>query len=586
MDQQLEFNAIKGVIRRRRKIFLLTYILISFTAVTYAVILPSSYRSEATIRIEAQQIPEEYVRSTITTYVEERIDTISRQVMSRKKLLDIINHLNLFSSFREKYSTTELLQKLRKNIQLETISSDFTSRLTGKHSEATIAFTISYESKFPEIAQKVTQKLASLYLEEDLRSRKKLASQTTEFLEEEMQGYKAQIILLGKNIGEFEKDHFGELPEYNATNFQNMTKLEYEVDQTELQIRSLQEKRIYLAGQLAVIDPFVSVIRTREETAVDPAGRLKQLRIELIRLKSVLSEKHPDIKQLKKEIKELEMQVGTSDDYQAKIYRLKEIDKELASVRRKLGSKHPDLIKLKKEKRLLSKELGRFPANSSYPAMDEEKPDNPTYTNLKIQIASVDMQIDNLTLEKKIMLEELEGYREKLRNAPVVANEYNELTRDYESAQGKYNEILNKLMEAKIAEGMEEKKRGEQFKIIDPAYLPEKPYKPNRIAIVLLGIVLAFGASTGLAAAKEFMDHSVKSADELHNLTGVPVFSVISYVESDNEKRTRRLRRGMWVLVTMAGISGVLVVVSTFFVSLDSLWPKIQHKIDMIRLSF
>jgi len=432
----------------------------------------------------------------------------------------------------------------------------------------------------------VTQKLASLYLEEDLRSRKKLASQTTQFLKEELQGYKAQILLLENNIGEFEKDHFGELPEYNAINFQNMTKLEYEIEQTEMQIRSLQEKRIYLEGQLASIDPYVPEIIARGETSVDHAMRLKLPRFEIVKIKTLLSAKPPDIKQLKREIKALEMQVGSSDDYQAKIYRLKEIDKELASVRRKLGSKHPDLIKLKKEKLLLSKELDRLPANSIYPALDDEKPDNPAYINLKVQIASADMQIDNLTFEKKIMLEELEGYRKKMRNAPVVEKEYNELTRDYKSAEGKYNEILNKLMEAKISEGMEEKKRGERFTITEPAYLPEKPYKPNRVAIILLGFVLAFGASTGLAAIKEFLDNSVKSADELQNLTGVPVFSVISYVESDNEKRTRRLRRGMWVLVTMAGISGVLVVVSTFFVSLDSLWPKIQHKIDMIRLSF
>ena len=165
MDQQLDSNAIKGVIRRRKKIFLITSILISFSAVALAVILPPSYRSEATIRIEAQQIPEEYVRSTITTFVEERIETISRQVMSRKKLLDIINNFNLFSGIREKYTTTELIRKLSEKIELETISSDFTNKRTGRPSTATIAFTNSYEDKSPEIAQKVTQKLRKLGFE-------------------------------------------------------------------------------------------------------------------------------------------------------------------------------------------------------------------------------------------------------------------------------------------------------------------------------------------------------------------------------------------------------------------------------------
>jgi len=586
VEQQLEFKAIKGVIRRRRKIFLIIFVGICLAAAILAVVLPPIYRSEATIRIEGQQIPEEYVRSTITGYVEERIEMITRQVMSRSKLLEIINQFDLFADIREKYTATELIGKMSKKIHLETISADIIDKRTGRPSAATVAFTLSYEGKNPEAVQKVTEKLTSLYLEEDRRSRKQLVSVTTAFLQEELQSQKAQVIILENKISEFKKDHFGELPEYNAINFQNWSKLEHELDQAAMRIQSLQERKIYLEGQLAGTDPYSPIMTAKGEIVMHPKKRLKHLKMKLISLQSILSEKHPDIRQLKREITDLEGQIGTSDNYEEKIRKLNSIDKQLASVKGRLGSKHPDLLKLKKMKKVLSKEIEELPAFSTYNDINDGTADNPAYINLRIQLASTDLEIKNLNLESNKIEEEIEYYLKKMKYGPIVEKEYNDLTRDYESARSKYNEIMNKLMEAKISEGMEETQRGERFTITDPAYLPEKPYKPNRIAIVLLGFVLAFGASTLFAAGKEYMDNSVKSADELHSLTGVPVFSVISYVESDHEKRTRRLTKGIYILATLAVIGGALMIVNTYLEPLDSLWPKIQHKIDMIRLSF
>lgn len=586
MDQQIEFSEVKGVIRRRRKIFLIIFLGICLSSAAIAVVLPPVYRSEATIRIEGQQIPEEYVRSTITSYVEERIEMITRQVMKRSKLLEIINQFDLFADIREKYTATELIKKMSKGIALETISADVINKRTGRPSAATIAFTLSYEGKNPETVKKVTEKLTSLYLEEDRRTRKKLASETTEFLQEELQSQKSQIVIFENKISEFKKNHFGELPEYNAINFQNMSKLKHELDQATMQIRSLQERRIYLKSQLAGTDPYSPVMMADGGMVMHPKKRLKHLKMKLISLQSILSQKHPDIKQLKREIADLEGKAGPTNNNAGKIRKLKDIDRQLANLEGRLGSKHPDLAKLKKLKKSLSKEIDALPALSNYNEISEGGPDNPAYINLRTQLASTDLEIKNFNLKSNRIREEIEGYQKRMKHGPIVEKEYNNLTRDYESARSKYNEIMNKLMEAKISEGMEETQRGERFTITDPAYLPEKPYKPNRIAIVLLGFCLAFGASTLFAAGNEYLDKSVKSADELHALTGVPVFSVISYVESDREKRNRRLTRGIWIICTLVVMGGALMVVNTFLEPLDSLWPKILNKINMIRLSF
>ena len=175
----------------------------------------------------------------------------------------------------------------------------------------------------------------------------------------------------------------------------------------------------------------------------------------------------------------------------------------------------------------------------------------------------------------------IEEYRRKVENAPVIEKAYNELTRDYENAKRKYDDLSTKRMEAKISQGMEESQRGERFTIIEPAQLPEKPYKPNRIAIVLIGIILALGTGTGVAAVREAMDTSIKTTDELFSLTGAPVLSVIPEMESDEERRARRIKRTLWILAGLGAAALALVIVHLFVMPLESVWFKIQKRMMM-----
>ena len=180
----------------------------------------------------------------------------------------------------------------------------------------------------------------------------------------------------------------------------------------------------------------------------------------------------------------------------------------------------------------------------------------------------------------------MEEYNKKIEAAPLVEKEYSELTRDYQSAKMKHNEIMNKLLTARISQGMEQTQRGERFTIAEPARLPQKPFKPNRIAIILLGFVLALGAGVGLAAVREAVDRSVKTADELNSITGVPVFSVISLMETDEERRARLIRRILLVATAIGVIVVALILVNQFVMPLDIIWPKVQRRLAMMELPF
>ena len=586
MDAQLEIQDLKGVIRRRKKSFFIPFLLIFLFAGGVAFMLPPVYRSESMILIEGQQIPEDYVKATITSYVEESLQVIKQQVMSRAKLLSIIEQLNLYSEMREKHTTEEMVDKMRKDIELKTISANVVDRRSGRPSAATIAFTLSYQGKEPSKAQKVANVLASFFLEEDVRRREDLASVTTDFLEQESEGLKKQIHVLENKISEFKKAHIGELPEFSNVNLQAIARLESEVARTIQRIGTLKEQMIYLKGQLVSVDPLNPIVTEQGKVTRNPKERLKALRLQLISLQSALSEKHPDIKKLKNEIKELEAQVGKSDDSVAKVRRLSELEGQLAALKGKLGPKHPDVIRLSREVIVLSKEVDELLTEKSKTEVSDEKPDNPAYINLMTRIAAMELEIESLLEERRKIEQRMGEYESRLERAPLVEKEYLELTRDYENAKRKHSEIVSKLLTARISQGMEQTQRGERFTIAEPAQLPEKPFKPNRIAIILLGFVLALGAGVGFAAVREAVDRSVKTADELNSITGVPVFSVISLMETDEERRSRLIRRILLIATAIGVIVAALILVNKFVMPLDVIWAKVQRRLAMMELPF
>jgi capsular polysaccharide biosynthesis protein len=197
------------------------------------------------------------------------------------------------------------------------------------------------------------------------------------------------------------------------------------------------------------------------------------------------------------------------------------------------------------------------------------------------QIVSADTEIRSL-LDRQLKLKsDMEQYQGKIEAAPSVEKEYNELTMDYANAKKKYDDMLNKSMEARVAMQLQESQYGERFLIAEPAFLPQKPSKPNRLAIILLGFVLAFGAGASIAAILEGLDHSVKTDNELGRIMGVPVLSTISLVETDDEKQTKRLKRLLWFAGTAGAIAVTLIIINSLIVPLDQLWESLRIRMKI-----
>lgn len=582
MSSQLEFSDIKSFFRRRRFSFFIVFFGIFLFSVFIAYTLPPIYQSQATILIEDQQIPTDIVRPTITGYVEERIKVVSQNVMLRDKLLEIIRKYNLFGEDGKRETKTALVRRFRKSIKIETISASVTNKRTGKAMDATVAFSISFEGRDRNKVKAVTNELAQLFLREDLKSREQRSTVTAEFFQEELENLKSQITEYERQISDFKTLNLGQLPENSRMNFEAIAGLKREKDRIEMQIDSLTERKIYLEGQLASLEPYRSITLDGKNVVLTPQERLRSLRMKLISMQTALSEKHPDIRKLKREIRELEESVGPAVDSSIDNDRLTELRIRLADMEGRLGPKHPDVVKLEREIALLSKEIDRIrSARASSGGGPNRPPDNPAYITMKTQIRSAETQIEALRNDQGNIQASIADYETRLGMTPVVEKRYNEMTRDYENAKQRYNEMMDQYMNARVAQVMEDQQKGERFTLKDPAYLPEKPYKPNRPAIMILGFILAFGGGFGLAAAREFLDRTVKSPDELSSLTGIPVLSVVSLMETAEDRRRKYLKRLLWFLTGLGLCSIGMIVVNEYVMPLEKIVGKVHAQ--MIR---
>jgi uncharacterized protein involved in exopolysaccharide biosynthesis len=582
MEKEITKNQINQMIRRRKKTFITIFLLVFLTGLGIAIALHPIYKSEAMISFNDQEIPENYVQSTLNEYVEARIEKINQQVLSRPRLKKIVEDLNLFSEGNNQANISETVEEFRENINLEMIVSEMQSKPGGKNLSFTVAFNLSYEGRDPETVQRVTDKLANLYVEEDTKRKQRVVLATTDFLEVELERLKANIDLQEKKISEFKKKHLRELPSDINSNIQRVTRFERELEIADMQIRSLNEKKLFLESQLATVEPLSPIVIEGDKIATNPNQRLKELYIQLTKLKSIYSDKHPDIKKLKREIKELETQVQNSDVSVEKVKRMQLLENQLVSLESKLGSEHPDVKAIKKEIAVIDKEINNSMTETAKLKISKEKPDNPAYISLMTQLNAINLEIQATQEDKRNIINSIEKYQRIIQKAPNLEKELNSLTRNYEASKSKYQEILNELMAAQVSKEIEGKQQGQNFVIASPANLPTKPYKPNRLVIILVGFILAIGASFIFSAFQEAIDDSIRTAEQLKQITDVPVLTSLSYIASKREKRTKWLKRITWLLLITICIGLCLYFTDKYLIKLGHIWSIILERIKMI----
>lgn len=502
-----------AIVKRRKWPMLLTAAGIFIVAAIAAFTLPPVYRSSSTILIEDQEVPRDFVNTTVTSFADQRLQTINQRIMGTTRLLEIINKFGLYPELKNKWTTEEIIAKLRKDIKLNTISADVIDPRSGQPRPATIAFSLSYEGKNPLVVQRVANDLASLYLEENLTVRTRQSEGTTKFMEDEMKAVQQQLIEIDGQVAAYKQRNINALPELAQVNMQSLDAAEREITALTFQLRTLKERESNIESQLAT---------TSSDAASQDKARLSELRVRLGELKSRLTDEHPDVIKTRSELAELIKQLRTS------------------------GQDSTD-----------------------------SKPDNPAYIALASQLAGIKSEINSTRQQIDSNKKKMDGFRQRIAATPGVEEGYKNIMLQRNNLQLKHEDLSKKFMEAKVSSGLEKEQKGERFTLIDAAQLPEKPIKPNIPAILLIGLVFGIGCGGGLAAFIEQSDQTVRSPDTLARATSFPVLASIPEIITWQETIMIRTHRKKAALGFLGAVLISPVVFHFLVMDLDIFWAKL-----------
>ena len=582
MTQQVDIKSYLKVFQRRKWLFIVPMVLIFLVTVCVALALPSIYKSEATILVEAQEIPEQMVQSTVTGYIEERIQSINQVVLSRANLLQIVERYNLYTKMRQTSTTEEIIAKMRNDISMTPVHAEVSNPESGRTGMATIAFTLSYEGKVPKQVAQVTNTLVSLFLEENAEQREKKAQTTVDFLQDQITNLENQISILEQEIADFKDEHLLALPDLMNFNLQLMHRLESQIDQKKEQIRNLEDRLIYLKGQLATLEPVKYSVSLDGERSMTLEEELKMLKGRFMTLKADHSDHHPDVVRLNKQITALEQENEVKDELRQVRKDLVQNKAELSQLEKRYSDKHPDVIKTSKRVQSLEAKASDLEKKQNIFLSKDEDPDNPSYINLQTQVESTKMDIASLRQEVRELTAKHAKIQSRVEKTPKVEQQYNQLKRDYDNARAKYQETQARLMSAREAKDLEQDQISQKLTLIDPPAIPEQPFKPNRLALLLVGAVLALGFGVGTGSASEFLDNSLHTPQNLAAMTTCPVLTSIPYLQTIKEHKIRR-RRMLFVILAVFGLMvGALLAVHLFFRPLGVIWIQIQQKLQFM----
>lgn len=565
-------------LRRRKKQILSTMGVLFVVSLLVAFLLPPVYRSTATILIEEQEIPTELVRSTITSYADQRIQEISQRVMTRANLMQLVEKYNLYPSQRRRETSEEILERMRKDIKLDIISADVIDKRSGMKTMATIAFTLTFNGETPDGAQKVANELTSLYLNENLKNRQQKSAETSTFLTEEAEKLSQHIAETEKKLAIFKAKNMNRLPELAQLNMSLRDRTDSEAMDVGRQISMAEERKFYLEGQLAQINPGTFSVSASGERILNSEDRLKSLQSQYASMAGVYSPNHPDVVKMGREIEALKKETGSSGDTQEQMKRLTALRGELATMREKYSEDHPDAVKLKKSIASLEESIKKSTESSA--SARAKKPENPAYITLQAQLESTVSELKSLNTKREELKAKMASYEAMLQQTPQVEREYLDLSRDHENSARRYQEIKAKEMEAQVAQELEKGSKGERFSLIDPPQLPEKPASPNRPAIVLLGLILSIGGGVGYAGILESMDASVRGSKALIGLVQAPLLGIIPYVENAEDKKRAQKERKILVFSVVGGIGILLLLIHFFWLPLDVVWYKAMRILE------
>ncbi len=509
-----------GIVRRRH-LYFLGPLFIGWALVWGASwVLPPRYLSSTLILVEQPTMPKDYVTPNVNDDLQERMQSITQQILSRTRLLNIIDRFDLYSDPHSHASPDQKVEIMRKDIGIELVR-DARNQIT--------AFNVSYSSRDPRVAQKITSELTNLFINENLEVRQQQSEDTTKFLESQLETARQALSDQEEKIREFKGQHVGELPAQVGSNLQILAGLQSQLQTEEDALNTAKQQRVYLE---TLVNQYRSLQGTPKTAGGAPTeglpaidAQLDKLRAQLADLSSHYTDLHPDVRKVKQQIAETE---ATRDRIVA------------ALKAKKSAPADPDAASSTSDPSAITD------ASSPMVQLQGQLQSN------RVEIASRERAVADL--KSKVI-----DYQARLNQEPVREQQLSDLTRGYEQSKANYDGLLKKKNESAMATSMELLQQGERFRIIDPPSLPVKPDFPNRLKFCGIGLGIGLALGVVVAGGFEMMDDRIYDEKELQKLLPITVISEIPALSvPSDEQAERKLQWLGWA--TAAFVSATILL--------------------------
>lgn len=474
---------------RRIWVIVIPAVLVCAGSFGYSLTIQDQYTSQTLVLVEQQKVPDRFVPPVITDELNQRLGTMREQILSRSRLQPLIDRYPLFSEEQKAQVPLEdLINRLRQAIKVTPVQT-----LPGAGGgQGLPGFYISFTWSDAHLAQQICQQITSMFMEENLKWRESRAQQTTAFLQKQLDEAKAKLDAEDARLAEFKRRYIGQLPGQEQTNLNLLMGLNTQLEAVTQMINRAQQEKSFAETQLQQqLAAWQSTqLGTNPRTLQDELELRKK---QLIDLQARYTENHPDVTHMKQTIADLERRIAEAEA-------------------------NPPVETEGQSSRLI---------------------EPPQIQQLRSQIRQLDLTIREKTREQERLQEQIKVYQARVQLSPMVEQQYKELTRDYDTAQRFYNELLAKKAQSEMGQALERDQQGEQFRIMDPANLPERPSYPNRLQFALGGLLAGLVLGGGIAVLLEMRDKSIRNERDIQALLGLPTLALLPVVQEANGKPSR-----------------------------------------------
>jgi len=492
--RQLNFEDYVDIFRRRWWLVATLALLGAGAGYGTAHFLPKHYTSQTLVLVEQPTVPGDYVKPVITQDVNQRLATMQQQILSRTRLEPVIQQFGLFAKDIKDVSIEDLVQRLRDAISVTPIRA-----MSGTEGRQLPGFNIAVVFDDPHLAQQICSTITSMFVEANLKLRQELSDQTTQFLGKQLEDAKSKLDDQDAKLAAFQRLHIGSLPDESQTNLSVLTELNTQLDAVTQALGRAHQDKSFAESVLA------QHLAAWQASQVGP---------------------NPD---------SLERQLAAQEQ-------------QLSELQSKYTDDHPDVIKAKSNIETLNQKIANAQGGEKTSQADGQTKSGvepPEIQNLRAQIFQLEQGIKQRTAQQEEIQRQIKLYQARVESSPTIEQEYKELTRDYQTALAFYNDLLIKRDQSSMANDLERRQQGEQFQVLDPANLPDKPSFPNKQLFALGGFGAGLGAAISLVLLIEILDTSLHSKQSVENVLQLPVLATIPVIQGPSNKRVRELAVGL-----------------------------------------